>query len=286
MAKANPSGRRNRVLAGAAAAVLAVQGMHQVASAAMVTFNTPQTISGASDVSTAGSVLYAYDLGETMAGAVVNGVTFTAWAPNPLPVTGVGSPVSTPDGQNNATLITSTPNQQSGPFSTAGNGGTAGAIGAINTASPAYYNFLNTEEDSSNSNSACTITLTLQNLSPGTQYQFEFWVDDSRGGGSGVRFDTLSSGGGTSGNILFNTANTTLATGVNGVGEYDIGTFTADGSSQAITITGGTGTGGSISPQLAGFDVETLTPEPASAGLIVLALSTLACRRGRRRRLT
>jgi hypothetical protein len=78
----------------------------------------------------------------------------------------------------------------------------------------------------------------------------------------------------------FNTAQA-----ANGVGQYVTGTFTADGTSQAVSIVGdiasdGTGLTG-LSPQIGAFDVEVLAPEPASAGLIVLGVSTLAFRRRR-----
>jgi hypothetical protein len=287
MAKANLSGRRKKVLASAAAAVLAVQGMHQMTSAAVVTFNAAQTISGVSDVSTAGTYLYGYGLGETGAGTTVNGVTFTAWAPGSLST----SAVTTPDG--NASITGTSPNQASGAFATAGNGGSGGAIGTINSngvnQSTSYYNLLTNEEFDVDFGSACTITLTLQHLSPGIQYQFEMWVDDSRASASNAydRYDAVSGGGGTAVNLLFNTAGygTNGSAAANSVGEYAIGTFTADTTMQTITIAGGIFPSGpnTISPQLAGFDVETLTPEPASAGLIVLALSTVACRRVRQR---
>lgn len=56
------------------------------AEAAVITWETPQTISGDSDVSTTGSLIYAYNVGpNTVSPSTVNGVTFAAFA---YPVSG------------------------------------------------------------------------------------------------------------------------------------------------------------------------------------------------------
>jgi hypothetical protein len=284
--------RRKKMIAGVAAAVVAVQAMHETAQAAVVTFNAPQVISGVSDVSTAGTVLYAYNMGTTTS-QTVNGVTFTGWAPATL-TTSAGTAVTPPDSTGNASLFSAT-QTHSGGFATAGNGGTAGAIGAIASSSPSYYNLLNSELFSTDGGPACTITLTLQNLTPTVQYQFEMWVDDSRGGSNQTngnqaiptRFDAVSTAGGSTVDLQFSNATVGSSAGqgaANGVGEYVIGTFTADSSSQVISIDGGDNTSqnpdAGLSPQLAGFDVE-IVPEPASAALIVLGITAIACRRRR-----
>lgn len=264
--------RRKNAIAGLTTVALAVAAQ-QSAHAAAITFGTPQTISGVTDVSTAGTVLYAYNLGTTTS-ETVNGVTFTGWAPSAITT----AATATSDG--NASLATTPSPAAGGSFTGAGNGGTSGAIGAINTSSSAYFALLDSEVYSFNNSNANSFVLTLQNLSIGTQYQFEMWVNDSRNNSNEYyRTDVVSAGGNT---VTLDFSNT--PPNPNGVGDYVIGTFTADSTSEAITIAGGVESAGvgivGPSPQLGAFDVE-VVPEPTSAGVVLLGVAAIASRRRR-----
>jgi glucuronoarabinoxylan endo-1,4-beta-xylanase len=98
-----------------------------------------------------------------------------------------------------------------------------------------------------------TGTITLKGLTAGKGYQVQIWISDSRSGAAGgtnsypTRVTTLSSPGGTSVNLAHNVGGTsTSPTG--GLGQYAIGAFVADATTQVINVTASntvsTGTGG------------------------------------------
>ena len=102
-----------------------------------------------------------------------------------------------------------------------------------NTAAPATnlteaYQAVLTGGNYSSGATACTVT--LNNLTLGEQYQVQLWVDDSRSAGSS-RTETVSSG--TAVTLDYN--NTDVP---GGLGQYTLGTFTADAATQTITLTG------------------------------------------------
>ena len=94
---------------------------------------------------------------------------------------------------------------------------------------------------------------TLNGLTPGHDYAVQVWVNDSRNN-SGVwtRTETVSSTGGNSVSLAFNTFQA-----AGGVGQYAVGTFTADSTAtQAITFTPAGGS--SASAQLNAISVRDL----------------------------
>ena len=96
-------------------------------------------------------------------------------------------------------------------------------------------------------------SVTLSGLTPGHDYAVQVWVNDSRNN-SGVwtRTETLSSTGGNSVALAFNTFQS-----AGGVGQYAVGTFTADSTAtQAITFTPAGGS--SASAQLNAISVRDL----------------------------
>ena len=112
--------------------------------------------------------------------------------------------------------------------------------------------------------------MTLNNLTPGQQYLFQTWVNDSRGS-VGTRSQTLSADGFASGVMAFNS---TQANGGNG--SFVTGTFTAVGDSLTISYipeVGGVG-------QMNAFQIRAV-PEPSSLALAGLgvAAAAWACRR-------
>jgi hypothetical protein len=82
-------------------------------------------------------------------------------------------------------------------------------------------------------------TVILSNLTSGVDYAVQIWIDDTRGtllsGGVGTsnRTDVLASGA----NNVTLACNTSQLSG--GLGQYVVGTFTADAATQSFTITGG-----------------------------------------------
>jgi len=181
------------------AAVVAL-ALPPVASAASITWGTPVTISGDTDVSTNGGLLYAYD--ESGVGAVVNTVTFAA-----------GNSTTSLGGNVTISGIS------------AGTYGGFGASAAPWTNLSSSYQTVLTGGAYGGTGAG---TITLNNLVVGHNYQVQVWVDDSRNSGSG-RNETNSSG-----NTVVMSYNNTGTNG--GVGQYTIGTFTASATTQAFTL--------------------------------------------------
>ena len=173
--------------------------------AATITWNTPVTVSGDTDVATTGNPLYAYNGANSTAS--VNGVSFT--------------------GENSTTTWGSV------GISISGGGGNYSGYGASgspwNSLSANYQTVLKGGSYANNASSA--ITVTLNSLTSGHQYLVQIWVNDSRASTS--RSETVVGGGGNT--VTLNYNNTTAA---GGIGQYTIGKFTASATSQTFTLTG------------------------------------------------
>lgn len=181
------------------------------------------TIAGATDVTTNGTLLYAYN--NSGSSATVNGVTFigvnsyTAWG------TGV----------------------------TLGNGWSATTTSAYAGGSnPPWSNLPGAYQmilQGGAWNNGGVATVTLNNLAVGHQYLVQVWVNDSRSGGTTNRTETLTDA---YGNIVTLAYNNTYAQG--GVGQYALGTFTASGTNQPFVMNG------SASTQLNALQVRDVSP--------------------------
>jgi len=203
--------------------LLAVSSAH----AAPITWGTATTISADANVSTTGTFRYAYhwNTGNT----TVNGVTFTGTTST---TTG-GSDVDLVGFDSPHNAFTSTAN----PF---------------NNLSTAYKATL----VGSPYNSGATATVTLKNLTIGNQYAVQVWIEDPRAAG-GTRTATLTSSGGNSVVLDYNSTN-----GEGGVGQYSIGTFTANAVTQTFTI------GTAASAQLNALQVREVASGPLTISLI------------------
>ncbi len=96
------------------------------------------------------------------------------------------------------------------------------------------------------------MTITLNNLVAGQQYQIQVWVNDSRSGGTTNRTETLTDAYGNTVTLAYNS---TYAAG--GVGQFAIGTFTAATTNQSFTMYG------AASTQLNAIQVRDLTLAPS-----------------------
>lgn len=217
----------------------------QSANAAVITWGAATTISGTSDVNTAGTLYAASSFGSTS--VTVNGVTFAAWSP-------------APSGNNP---------QTNGVF-TLNNGATGyGQFNAFGSAS-APFSGLPTEykdllSDAIVSFAGGSPLVTISGLTSGQTYSIQFWGNESRGGQS-TRTQTVDG--------ITLDLNTSNAEG--GVGQWISGTFTADAATQSFTVAANDTYYNAIQVRV--------VPEPSSiAGLGVLGAGVAAFVRRRLR---
>jgi hypothetical protein len=176
------------------------------AQAASFTWGSPQNISGDSDVSTTGSLVDAYNIGSTgVSSQTVNGVLFQSFAVPNLSsgATSGNFAISGVSIQSSNTLGGSS----SAPFT---------------NLSSAYQAVLAPEIVSNNT----PFTLTISGLTLGGQYQFEWWANESIPGTARTTA--------TSGNSVTLADNVSGADG--GLGQFALGSFTADASTQVVTF--------------------------------------------------
>jgi hypothetical protein len=209
-----------------------------ISHAAVITWGTATDVVATTDVSTAGTSVGAFNLAARSADTAtvaVNGVTFTGLT-SPSPLTNTGA---------------AAPNQL--------NGGTSGNAN--------YNTLLNTA--AFGGGTSTTMTLGGGNLVSGEDYLIQVWFVEERTTGSpalNTRVMTYGDGNG-------NTVNLGGTVGL--LGQYAIGTFTADGPNQTLTLA----TNGFAQSHLTAYQIR-LIPEPSVA--LLSALSAFAL--GRRRR--
>ena len=246
-----------------AALVLVLGGVGR-AEAAFITWGLAQGITGDTDVDTKGTLVSAFNLGATgVADTTVNGVTFTGLA---LIGTSVTSGNFTfdivPTNLPPVGLVTL-------PFVSL-NGNTSANPPFANLSS-SYQGLLSSfsggELLNGQPNVIQVFTLTMNGLKVGHTYEFEWWSDRSTDV-STQTFTTASAGNSVT---LFVNNLTGQMDRDGGVGQFAIGTFTADATSEVITFTGDSPTSGSIMNGLELRDLgpaQTAVPEPASLTLL------------------
>ncbi len=190
--------------------VAAVLGLANSVRAAVITWGAPITAAADTDVLTAGSFNYAYDLSNTT--QAVNGVTFT------------GSNSASSLGGN--VSLSGLPSNNTSAF-----GSASGS--PWNGLSAAYHNILK----GGDYNTGAAATVTLNNLTSGHAYATQFWVNDNRSC-CGSRTETITGGGGNTVALNYNNLGNTNG----GVGQYTLGGFVADAATQAFTIDGNSST--------------------------------------------
>jgi len=188
-----------------------------------VTWQTPVTISGTSDVTN-------------------SGIYFGSWAPqdgsaNSFPVNGV-----TFQGFSDIPGLT--------PGSTLDNG--YNGFGSPNT-SDANYNALLQYARFSNEGTT-PATFSWSGMMPGTTYLVQFWVNDGRNILE-TRTETITGGANTSAPISYGSDGS-------GPGQYIIGTFVADFSGGQTLTLAASSSGANPSPQINLFQVRDITVKP------------------------
>lgn len=212
-----------------------------VINAADITWQSPTTISGTSDVSIVGTLVGTWGPGDDWGGTSrsdyypVNGVTFAAYGSGPF-----GSWIST-----------------------SGLDDRYGSYANPNTADSNYNFILQTAIYSYGS----SISLTWGGMTPGNTYQLEFWVNDGRNSATAERSETITGGATTSAALLY-------GTGVNGTspGQFILGTFVADGTgTQSITLNAFGGADIGASAQINLLQIRDITPVPEPSTVAILS---------------
>jgi len=200
------------------------------ASAANVSWSSPVTIAGDTDVNTQGTLLQgAFFQGGTGATSSVNGQTFTRWVvppalpPNLSASSSLGSSTATTSATGGLFLDNRSGFMSPGPAS---------------SLSANYQAILNSYVIGMGNNwAAQNWSVTVGGLTPGRQYLFQGWVMDPFSG-STTRSTQLTGGSATSASIAANTSNGSQN---GGLGQYIKGIFTADSASQVIGVSTGAG---------------------------------------------
>ena len=204
--------------------------------ASLITWGTAQNITGDSDVATNGTFNRAYVFGNVS--WTVNGVTFDSFT-------------------GNASGDTMSFLNQDGAFGD-GAPGTPYRDLSVPYQNLLYYGAWD---------SSATASFTLNSLIAGYEYQVQIFANDSRSLGSG-RSMALT------GSSTLLDYNTTDAVG--GVGQFAIGTFTADSTIQELLFSSSTET-----PQLNGLSLRVI-PEPSTWAMLSLGLMSILALRRRR----
>ncbi|WPJ97078.1 hypothetical protein SH580_05080 [Coraliomargarita algicola] len=177
--------------------------------AAEITWGSATNITGDSDVSTDGSLVVAASFNTGFASIVVNDVTFAG-------------------GGNNANMRDSDTYGAALSYDVTKNADAAYAedVSPFNALSPNYQNLLGSGlwDDSGSTAEAFTIG----GLSINQEYQIQIWAQDARSGKEG---NALTIAGAEGVSMLYTDRDT-----AGGLGQYVIGTFTADAATQSFTF--------------------------------------------------
>ena len=222
------------------------------ARAGTIVWGLPTTISGDADVSTLGTTLSAHNLaGPTIS---INGVTFVATAFGNIDP----------------------------HFTLTGGGSLTGSDGGFGSAQPPFASLSANYKDLLDSGGFTQdfvaqppppITLLARNLTVGTVYEFQWWANEANSLDF-TRTTTATSGG------LGVTLDHNVQNVDGGLGQFAVGTFLADATTQEITFQGA-GAGNNPITLLNGWQLR-VVPEPATtSAAIALGAGAIVLRRRR-----
>ena len=208
--------------------LLALLAIARTAPAAAITWGTATDITSDSDVSTEGTLLYAEDWS---AAATVNGVSFAY------------------DGSTtgDADVAINFPSPGGGTSTTSVGGGTSEPYNGLSTNYKRLVRGL-VYGSTPAANAVTSGTITLHGLTVGDIYQVQLWINDSRGADGTASYSTrvaTFTTTGTNSVSLAHYAGGTSTSGAGGLGQYVIGSFTADATTEAIKETDSNPTSGS-----------------------------------------
>lgn len=188
-------------------------GAFSSASGAEIVWSAPTTMVGDSDVSTEGTAVAAFNFGTVGGTTTINGVSFLnvateAWTNNaPTYVVGSGA----------------------GSLTLAGHTLFSAAVFSVGNApysqlSASYQTLLGSAVWNDGMNRQ--ISISIEGLTIGHEYEVQFWTNDPRN--FGVTRDTVFDA------VNGVTLEQNTGAGFGGVGQWVIGSFTADGTTQSI----------------------------------------------------
>src|SRR4051794_10344507 len=180
----------------------------ETARAATIVWGGPQNITGDNDVSTSGALVGAFNVGTTnVASTTINGVPFQSFA---IPTGPGGATVGNFAINSGGTFVSSNTT-----FGT--------ALAPFNSLSSSYQTLLRAGTFNQQG-----FALVLSGLAAGAQYQFQWWANFSSAA-SATLVSTATAGNSVS--LFDNVTNTN-----GGLGQWAIGTFTADSATQVINF--------------------------------------------------
>ncbi len=218
---------------------------------AVITWGSPQNISGDSDVFTGGTLVNAYHLGgATVQSSTVSGVTFQAFA--------------FPGDQSQTATVGNYNFTETSDFLVFYNN-LGSNVAPFSSLSSSYQALLSTAGGASFES---TLVLTISGLTVGQDYVFQFFTSNAANTTSSFSGSNLSTSA-TAGNSVALVDNTTGADG--GLGQFAIGTFTATDVTQTIDFNGGPNF---QVPTINAFQLSAV-PEPSSIALMLLGVAGL-----------
>lgn len=225
-----------------------------------ITWESAQNISGDSDVRTDGSLVVAFNVGDPgVSGTTVNTVPF---APFSFP--------GTLTDQTSATISNVFFHETANSYALSSSNDAGFAAAPFSNLSPEYQALLSSFGSSEYFN---TLQVSIGGLTPGQDYLLQVWSSISN---TNAGVSTRVSGEYDSGNFVDLLTNTTNANG--GLGQYVVGTFTADTATLVLELNGVS------NPYISAFQVRVVSvPEPSSLALagIGAALAGMAVWRRR-----
>jgi hypothetical protein len=235
------------------AATLLPQNVNADPPVAPITWEPAKNITGDSDVSTLGTLLYAYNIGAAgVASTTVNGVHFSSFA--------------FPPDQSNQTVTVGDLTFTENPGLLISSNLLSSVSGNFSSLSSDYQTLLGT---GGSADQGGTIGATLGGLTVGQNYLIQWWSNDSALLYGGFFAQTEASQDGNPSTV---TLDSNLPNSMGGLGQYAIGTFTATDSFVNFNLNGIGGL-----PLINAFQIRDVTsaavPEPGqvAASLLLLA---------------